>query len=135
MRGASSNHGAALFELTCAIFIVTVGVFGALQMQLHTMDKLHALQDYAVAERVLSNEIETLRAMQFDALAPGAGLPLRSDTPLLAKLEEATASVDILPHDDLPGLWEVRVHVTWTIEHRRRVTKEVTTLIARRDEV
>ena len=56
-RTLHNNGGAMLLELVCALFIVTVGLFGIMQMYLVAMDKTRGINEYAIASTALNNEI------------------------------------------------------------------------------
>ena len=123
--------GFSLMEITCALFVITVGVFGALQMYSLALEKTRAVNEYAIAASVLQNEMETLRALPFEQLADGDTLPFRSATPAVEKLVKAKTSVAVRDRSEgTPGLKEVRVSVAWTGDQGRRIEKTLTTLIA-----
>ena len=127
------DAGFSLIELTCALFIVTLGVFGIIQMYLVGMDKTRAVNEYAVAFQALNNEIETLRALPFEAFEEGKDLPFRSETPALERLVHARGTVTVVDRTaETPGLKQVRARLRWTGEHGRIIEKHVTTLIARK---
>jgi hypothetical protein len=121
-----------MMELTCAFAVLTVGVFGALQLQMRALDATRVLRDDALAAAALANEIETLRALPFGELRPGAALPFRGDDHMLARLHAAEGRVDIAD-TGIAGLREVRVEVAWTAETGRRARREATTRIAAMD--
>ena len=127
------NRGASLLELTCALFVVTLGAFGALHMYMLGMDKTKNVHEYDIAMQALNNEVETLRAVAFDELTVGKELPFVSETPAAERLinvERRAAIVD--KTGDTRGLKQVRVHIRWTGEHGRTIEKHLTTLIAKK---
>lgn len=124
--------GFSMMELTCAFAVLTVGVFGALQLQMRALDATRMLRDDALAATALANEIETLRALPFDALSPGVALPFRSGDAVLGRLHAAEGRVDIA-ETDLAGLRDVRVEVVWSAETGRRAHRSATTRIAALD--
>ena len=133
MTDIKNNRGASLLELTCALFLVTVGAFGALHMYLIGIDKAKGVQEYEIAMQALNNEIESLRAVDFEELKAGTGLPFLSDTPALDRLvnvERNTVIVD--KAEETRGLKQVRVRIRWTGEYGRRIEKNLTTLIAKK---
>ena len=126
--------GFSLVELMCAIFVVTAGGFGALQLYMTAIERTGATHDYTLVNRALVNEIETRRALPFDALLAGEGQAFLSAGPVLEGLDEPEATVSVVDRSPgTAGLKEVRVRIEWTMEHRRRVTKELVTLIARKE--
>ena len=125
------KHGFTLLELTCAIFVISVGLFGILHIYLQGIDKMQAINEYETALCALSNEMETLRTVPFDALELGDGLPFRSETPGLEHLHLAETLCFIAAEEDGAALKRVTVRIRWIGEHGRRIEKELTTLIAR----
>jgi len=124
--------GFSLLELTCALFVVTVGGFGAIQLYMTAVQKTQATQNYALATRALVNEIEARRALPFDAIAPGEDQPFVSAGPALEALDGAVATVRVTDvSEGAAELKELYVRVEWTMEYRRRVSREMTTLVAR----
>ncbi len=130
-RNRRSTRGAALVELTCAIFIITVGVFGALQMYTLALTGAKVANEYSIAGRVLINEIETLRGSPFESLAAGKS-PFRSQTPEMDRLVRASGTVEIMEYPGVPDLKSVRVALRWVGEHGRVVEKQLNTLIAKK---
>ena len=123
--------GAVLVELTCAIFIITVGVFGALQMYSLAISKTRSVNEYGLAGRVLTNEIETLRAAPFDSLTNGPA-PFRSKTPELSRLVRAETAAKIADCPEVPNLKVVQVKVRWKGEQGRWIEKRLETMIAKK---
>lgn len=131
IRPARGRTGFSLIELTCALFIITVGVFGVFQMYSIALDKTRALKEYAVAQTALLNEIETLRSMPFDQLTDTDNGPFHSVTPEIKRLMKVQSVVTITDRSqNNRGLKEVQVTVRWIGEHGRRIEKRLTTLIA-----
>lgn len=125
------NRGFSLIELNCALFVVTAGIFGVLGTYQLVMDKTRALNEYALAERIVRNEIECLRALPFAALEAAENAPFRTRTPGIERLVNAAPAVAIVDRADLaPGLKEVRARIAWTGEKGRTITYELVTLIA-----
>ena len=125
------NAGFTMLELTAALFILTVGVFGVIQLFHFGIDKMHAVNETNLAMRAIQNEMETLRARPFAQLTNAEQAAFVSDIGEAAKLMNAHPSVTIRDHGtpDL-RLKEVTVCMAWTGEHGRRIEKHVTTLIA-----
>lgn len=123
--------GSALIELTCALFVVTLGVLGVLQMYSVGMDKTNAVNEYAIALRAVDNELETLRTLPFEELSNGKH-PFRSRTPELERLVRAAGTVTVTDYPGVQGLKEVHVFLRWTGEHGRIIEKQLTTLISKK---
>lgn len=131
IRPARGRTGFSLAELTCALFIITVGVFGVLQMYSIALDKTRTLKEYAVAHTALVNEIETLRALPFDQLADIENGPFQSVTPEIKRLMKVQCHVTITDRSqNNRGLKEVQTTIRWIGEHGRPIEKCLTTLIA-----
>lgn len=127
----SKEQGFTLLELTAALFIVSIGLFGVVQTFYFGMDKMRTVQEYAIAMRAIENELETLRAQPFVSLRETSEAPFLSVTPELNQLFKPWASVRIRERSGEGGmLWEVTVRIVWLADRGRRVEKRVTTLIA-----
>lgn len=125
------RRGFTLLELTCAIFVISAGLFGILHIYLQGIDKMQAINEYETAICALSNEMEMLRTVPFDALELGNGQPFHSETPGLEHLHLAETLTFIAAEEDDTALKRVTVRIRWIGEHGRRIEKELTTLIAR----
>ena len=127
-----ASGGYALLELTTALVIMAVGLFGVFQMFYFGIDKGHAVQEHRIALRAIENEMETLRALPFGELNAAVERSFVSETPELESLVGAAASVSIADLPEWDGrLKEVRVRVVWVGENGRVIAKQVTTLIAK----
>ena len=123
--------GASLIELSCAIFLVTTGMFGGIHLYIQSLDRMREVNEYEAALCALSNELETLRALPYNSLAPGQDLPFRSDTPGLDKLRLAWARVTVIEMDgSSTGLKQVAASVRWVGAGGRIIEKALITLIA-----
>ncbi len=126
-----SPSGSSLIELTCALFVMCVGIFGVIHLYMNGLDKMRAIGEYETALCALSNEIETLRALPPGSLSPGESLPFRSETPGMDRLHLADARVDAAPWPSAPNeLMQVTARIQWRGEHGRLMEKRLTTLIA-----
>lgn len=131
MRTRRGQEGVSMIEMTAAVFVVIMGVFGALQMYCVGMNKTRMMQENAAALAAAENELETLRAAPFASLSNGEALPFRSETAGLAGLREAEAGVWIADHPAAPGVKTVRVTVAWIGKLGQGYTeRSLTTLIA-----
>lgn len=127
---AHSRAGFTLIELSTALFILVVGLFGAFNLYHFGLAKLRTLDEAAIAERALQNEVEVLRATPFAAIAPGVR-PFSMLPPELDRLHLAETRVAIAPAPDgLAGLLHVDLSIRWITENGRRAERSVTTLIA-----
>lgn len=127
------TRGVALLECVTALFIAVVGLMGTLQMFQYSVDKIRTVEQYAIAGRVLQNELETLRAQPYEALADSGRREFLSVSPELEVLPAAEAYSVIQPGAATPARTrEITVVVAWSTEHGRRAERRLTTLIARR---
>ena len=115
-----SKRGHTLLELTCALFVISVGLFGVIHIYLSGLEKMNAINEYETALCALHNE-------------PGEGLPFLSETPGMERLYLAEAQTCITAENDSAALKRVTVRIRWIGEHGRRIEKKLTTLIAQTD--
>ena len=127
MRKRQDNRGFTLLELTCALFVISVAGFGAIQMYSIGMDKILEMREGDVALEVLRSELELLRAQPFDALA--ARTEFRTENPAMETLYNAEAAVAVAD-SGTPGLKAVTVSLRWQSRHGRWIARSLTTLIA-----
>lgn len=126
-----SERGIALIEMTCALFIFSIGMLGVIHMFHVCMDKTRALDEYLIAMRAIENEVETLRALPFDKLDNLNGA-FASESPSLKKLVKAeTTTLIEIPGEFPKDLRQVTVTIRWIGDVGRTIEKHVTTLIAR----
>ncbi len=128
-----SKRGHTLLELTCAMFVISVGLFGVIHIYMRGMEKMNAINEYETALCALNNEMETLRAKSWEMLEPGEGLPFLSETPGMERLYLAEAQTCITAENESAALKRVTVRIRWIGEHGRRIEKKLTTLIAQTD--
>lgn len=127
----SDNAGGfTLLELLAALFILTVGLFGVIQMHHVGLGKLRVLNESIVASHAVQNEIEHLRALPFAALQNVQNGPFHSKSPEPARLVNAKPAVTIEDFRGTPRLKKVTASLAWTGEYGRTIRKSVTTLIA-----
>jgi len=131
MRLLKNQSGISLIELTTALFVLTVGMFGVIQMYHFGLNKMHALNETKIAVHALQNEIETLRSLPFSELRNTNEGSFVSDTPALSRLVDAKPRVTIADYGDpSKRLKHVTVSIRWVGENGRTIQKTVTTLIA-----
>ncbi len=123
----TANAGFTLLELTCAIFIISVAGFGAIQLYSLGMDKIVELHEGDVALEILRNEVELLRARPFDALESTDSFSTQTEA--LEALHDATINVDVAA-TDVPGLKAIQVSLRWRSLHGRWIDRSLSTLIA-----
>lgn len=130
IRSKPNGKGFALLELIFALFIVTAGMFGVIQMYLLGLDKTKALSEYTLAMEAVQNEMETLRAMPPGSLVPVSKGEFMTRPRALDDLMNAQGTVSIEKVKGTPGLKEISVRLVWTGEKGRRIEKGLTTLVA-----
>ena len=134
MNTASNHHdarGFTLLELVAALFVVSLGLFGVIQLLHFGVANTHALNEAKLATRAVQNEIETLRALPYSALRNVEGGPFVSEPAELAPMVNVKPRLTIQDYDEgAPPLKHVTATVSWTGEHGRRIEKTLTTLIA-----
>ena len=127
MRNRQNNLGFTLLELTCALFVISVAGFGAIQMYSIGMDKILEMREGDVAMEVLRSEMELLRARPFDALTEATTFV--SANPAMETLYNSEAAIAVAD-SGAPGLKEVTVSLRWQSRHGRWIARSLTTLIA-----
>ncbi len=130
-RARGNQKGFSLIELSAALFILTVGLFGVIQMYHFGLDKLNAVREFTLATQAIQNEIETLRTMPFSSLENGERQGFIAAVPELETLVQVSPTVSI--RDFIEGRGEVKevtVRIKWIGEHGRVIEKSLTTLIA-----
>lgn len=125
-------HGFALAEAVTALFVVAVGLFGSFQMFQFYVKEIRAVNEFGTASRIIRNEIETLRALPFDAIEAGAGRSFISTSPESGALAEIRAFTDVTPDPALPArLKRITAVVRWRSERGRSVERRLTTVVSR----
>ena len=130
-----TQKGSSLIELTCAIFVISVGLFGVIHVYLRGIEKMKTINEYETVLCALNNELETLRALPWETLEPGNDMPFRSETPGMEQLHLAEARTFIILENGYNRLKRVTVRIRWIGEHGRRIEKELTTLITQNDAI
>ena len=130
-RGWLSNDGVSLLEAMAALFVLSVGLMGLMQMFFVAMDTTKEVHEQDVAARAIQNELETLRAQGWiDGSTDSNDRPFVSVTPELQRLFNVKSSVQVRPYaENDAALREITVRVVWTSRHGRRVEKKATTLM------
>lgn len=129
--GWQSNEGVSLLEAMAALFVLSVGLMGLMNMFLVAMDTTKQVHEQNIATRAIQNEMETLRAHgRIEESVDKNDRPFESVTPELQRLFNAKSSVQIRPYaDNNTALREVTLRVVWTSRHGRRIEKKATTLM------
>lgn len=134
VHGLKANEGFSLIELTAAIFVASIVIFGTVKMYSFGLDKVRSTVESGIALRAIQNEIETLRSMPFDALEPIEDGAFVSKTDELDRLHMHVVRLTIRPRAEVPGdLYEVKAGVSWIGDNGRSIEKQVWTMIARKD--
>jgi len=127
------KDGFLLIELVIAIAVFAVGIAGVITSYNFAMDKLRVLKESGIADRVVQDEIERLRALPFEQLADCENTPIAVTNPEFEELAYAEATATVAPAD-APGLALKRVHVlvSWRGDAGRITHRSADTLIAKR---
>lgn len=129
MRKRRRQKGFTLLELTCALFVITIAGFGAIQLYSLGMDHIMMMREYDVSTEVLRNAVEQLRAQPFTALEDG--MALGATSPAMECLHNAELNVGVsVPPDAPPGLKAVHVALAWQSLHGRKIERALDTLVA-----
>lgn len=124
-------RGFSLLEMTAALCVLSLGLFGAIQMYHTGTEALRNLRDANLAVTAIHNELETLRTLPFDSLPEGDTGDWHSRSSGVDALPDASPRVAVRNvADGCPGLKEVTVSIAWLGPNGRQITKSVTTLIA-----
>lgn len=127
----SSAAGFSLLELTAALFVLGVGMFGTLQMYNVLSGKLLHVQETEIAARALNAEIETVRSLPFSELANRENAPFISKPAGTENLVNLVTRLSIRPYADSKlNLKLVTATLLWSGEHGRTIEKSITTLVA-----
>jgi len=125
------QRGITLLEVICAVSIITIGVFGVIQLYIQGMRETRTIWQHQVATTVISNEIERLRALPAGMQSGESRFALALDGEVQTELPDSRGKVLLQRRPQLPeGLIEARVWLRWTGPHARQITREVTTLLA-----
>jgi hypothetical protein len=114
-----------MVEMIVAISVLTVGVFGALQLYHVGLRRSHEMQQHQAARLVLDNALEELRAMAGGNLESG---PLAIPPAVADQLEEASGEVVVRTHG-VAGLREVTVRLAYVSYLGRAVELRETALV------
>jgi prepilin-type N-terminal cleavage/methylation domain-containing protein len=132
-REIRDEQGMTLIELVTALFVVGVGVFGALQMYQFSLDQARHMGERATARQIVQGQLENLRAAPFDTLQDGEGIPFSVADCLAERLVNMEARMTVMDRSaDTAGLKEVSVTVRWTGAHGRTIEAAGITMIARK---
>jgi Tfp pilus assembly protein PilV len=119
-----------LLEITCALFILTAGLFGVLQMYSNALSHTRYMIEDDLASAILENEIETLHALGFHALSSGRH-SLQSEAAGLERLHDAEAYIEVTPTAGADRYARtVTLTVRWQAHTGRMVEKQLATIIA-----
>ncbi|MCC6154634.1 MAG: hypothetical protein IT367_12785 [Candidatus Hydrogenedentes bacterium] len=127
VKRASAREGFSLIEITAALFILIVGLFGVFQLFHFGLGKLRVIDESAIAQQAVQNELETLRAMPFAQLQDGEHAFVTQD-PALDSLVKANGTITIASAE-ISGLKRVDIALRWVTQNGRVAERSVTTLI------
>jgi type II secretory pathway pseudopilin PulG len=131
MLRKTKRRGYTLVEAVAALFVLSAGLLGTLQMYDHAMDKMRAMREMAIAGETVQNEIEFLRSIPFAGLQDCENAPFHDLKSDLSKFVNATPALTIRPAaDPALRLKEVTATLRWTGDNGRMMKRTATTLIA-----
>ena len=125
---ATAREGFSLVEISTALFILVVGLFGVFQLFHFGLGKLRAMDESAIAMQAVQNELETLRATPFSQLQDGEH-EFVTQGPALERLVKPTGAVSIAPIAGPVGLKQVDISFRWVTQNGRVADRAVTTFI------
>ncbi|NUM56293.1 MAG: prepilin-type N-terminal cleavage/methylation domain-containing protein [Candidatus Hydrogenedentes bacterium] len=130
-RRTRSQQGFTLLELTTAMFVLVVGIFGIVRLFQFGLDRMRTIDESAIASQAVLNELELVRSTPYAILADGTRAFVTVDPALEQMLHLADTKVVIAAAPDgTPGLKQVEVSIRWITEYGRRAERSVTTLVA-----
>lgn len=131
MLRKTKRSGFTLVEAVAALFVLSAGLLGTLQMYDHAIEKMRAMREMAIAGEAVQNEIEFLRTIPFKALQDCENVPFHEVRSDLSKFVNASQALTIRPVSD-PSLRlkEVTATLRWTGDNGRTMKRSATTLIA-----
>lgn len=125
-RRTTRAGGFSLMELLCALAIVSTAGFGSLQMYNVGLEKIATAREAEIALAVLRNEMESLRAVPYEALVdrdqPMGSVPLPAELP--------GAEVTVRTEEAMPGLKTVTVTLRWQHRKGRWMSRALSTRMA-----
>lgn len=127
-RRSLACEGFSLVEISTALFILVVGLFGVFQLFHFGLGKLRALDESAIAMQAVQNELETVRATPFAQLQDGEHEFVTQD-PALERLVKPTGTVTIVTVADPAGLKQVDISLRWVTQNGRVADRAVTTYV------
>lgn len=129
-RRSRSSDGFTLLELTTAMFLLVVGIFGVVKLFQFGLDRMRTIDESAIASQAVQNELEVLRSTPYAMLTDGVRPFVTHDPALDQVLHLAATKVVVAPSPDgAPGLKRVDISIRWITENGRRAERSVTTLI------
>lgn len=127
-KRATAREGFSLIEISTALFILIVGLFGVFQLFHFGIGKLGAIDESAIAMQAVQNELETIRAVPFAQLQDGEHAFVTQD-PALERLVKPTGTVTIVSTAEPAGLKRADISLRWVTQNGRVADRTVTTLI------
>jgi Tfp pilus assembly protein PilV len=130
MRAArkTTSAGFTLLELTTAMFVLVLGLFGVFQLFYFGLDRMRSLDEAAIASQALQNELEAIRATP-TAMTDGEHAFVTRD-PALERLQPAETKVSVAPAaKGTPGLKQVDLSIRWITHKGFQAERSLTTLM------
>lgn len=127
LNRANARDGFSLIEITTALFILIVGLFGVFQLFHFGIGKMRVIDESAIAQQAVQNELEVLRAMPFAQLQDGEHEFVTQD-PALQSLVHSKGTITIASAE-ITALKRVDIALRWVTQNGRVAERSVTTLI------
>jgi len=126
-RALASSRGYSLLELLTAFAVLSMGVFGALQLHSRSMEGLHAIEEDRACLEVLSNALERVRAVGHAPAASGEVVSIGQEDSRFARLHQAEAWLRV-EEATVPGLVTLYAEARWIGERGRLRERSIVTL-------
>ena len=126
-KRVNGREGFSLIEITTALFVLIVGLFGVFQLFHFGIGKMRVIDESAIAQQAVQNELETLRAIPYAQLEDGAR-GFAAQDPALQSLVHAEGTITIASAE-ISGLKRVDIALRWVTQNGRVAERSVTTLI------
>ncbi|MCC6793515.1 MAG: hypothetical protein IT366_00235 [Candidatus Hydrogenedentes bacterium] len=127
LERANAREGFSLIEITTALFVLIVGLFGVFQLFHFGIGKMRVIDESSIAQQAVQNELEVLRALPFTQLQDGERDFVTQD-PALQSLVQATGAINVTSAEN-SGLKRVDIALRWVTQNGRVAERSVTTLI------
>ncbi|MBI2423872.1 MAG: hypothetical protein HYV27_13660 [Candidatus Hydrogenedentes bacterium] len=119
LRARRRESGFSTMELITALFVFSVGIMGILQTYFYTLEQGRGVREIALADQLIQNEWQYLKAQPFDAVAAFNELPFQHLPALPERLHMAQSQLAVVRNETAPGLLDVEVQVKWIYRQGR----------------